>query len=94
MDSVKESIEVAINGVERPEFVLGSEVRLMNDWSGDPAVSIRLKLSDSYLATDDPWAKLRVYEQQLFAAIRSTGTDRWPYTSVITESEMQEMVTA
>jgi hypothetical protein len=94
MNNEKESIEAAVNSIERPEFVLGFEVTLMNDWSGDRAASIRLKLSDQFLGKEAPWAALRSYEQLIFTAIQNTGTDRWPYTSVITESEMQDRVAA
>ena len=78
----------ATRGIQWPEYVLWSDVRLGNDSTGDPAAWIWLVLKDDVEIesgeVQDELARLREAYRN---ALQRGGIDRWPYISVRTRSE-------
>jgi hypothetical protein len=66
-------------GIERVEFRFGE------DWSGAPAVWIVLIAKDEWNPSKERMQAIRRVLEELTAAVRSLGTDRWPYTRIVDE---------
>jgi hypothetical protein len=66
-------------GIERVEFRFGE------DWSGAPAVWIVLVAKDEWNPSGERMEAFRRVLEELTAAVRGLGTDRWPYSRIVDE---------
>ena len=86
----EEQINIALEGIKKPPFVENWSIHLDADSSGDPSVWIWVVISDELLNSSSLKEESDKLNEEIGAALRKNGIQRWPYVRFRAKSEQAQ----
>ena len=82
-------IEKAIQAGELPDWVERVEVRPMEDWTGEPSLSVTVVIRRGRYEIVEDGEELETAVRTVHAAVRKLGEERWPFTDFVSADELE-----